>query len=137
MASVGIQPSVQLIKHFHQVPFFQGSLEQRCIIICYPLVWFVFHSVIHSSFSEYSLAVHFCPWHCSRSLASQVLYSSPTIYRRDSFSPRSMPPALWQCSSSCSSPRNSITFLLTGSTFLTAHPLCRSRAPSSHMEHFH
>lgn len=94
--------------------------------------------MIHSSLSEYSLVVHFCPWHCFLSSASWELYSLTIIYRRDSSSPSSMPPAVCQCSSSCLSPRNSITFLLPSyrSTFLTAHPLCRSRAPSYHLEDF-
>lgn len=95
--------------------------------------------MIHSTLSEYSLVVHFCPWHCFLSFASRMLYSSAIIYRRDSSTPRSVPPAVCQYSSSCLSPRNSITFLLAGcsSAFTTAHPHCRSRAPSSLIEDFH
>lgn len=95
--------------------------------------------MIHSTLSAYSLVVHFCPWHCFLSFASHVLYASAIIYRRDSSTPRSVPPAVCQHRSSCLSPRNSITFLLAGcsSAFMTAHPLCSSWVPSSQIEDFH
>lgn len=90
-ASVGIQSRVQLIKHFHQVPFTRVALQERCIVICWncrtcPCSGLVF-TMIHSTLSAYSLVVHFCPWHCFLSFASRVLYPLAIIYRRGSSTP--------------------------------------------------